>query len=146
MRDTVVSVRHIAFVVVVAAFVAGCGGRKSYTAKADAICEKYAKQTSALGTPKTIAEVATVADRSLPILDQAELELRALEPPPEKHAAVAQWLSQFRTVKADVRELRDKARTGDRAAVTAVALRAQQDNAKANELGTRLGFKVCNKN
>jgi hypothetical protein len=45
-----------------------------------------------------------------------------------------------------VREIRDKARAGDRASVTAIALRAQQDNAKANQLGTRLGFKVCNRN
>jgi hypothetical protein len=140
------SVRRSAFLVLVAALVAGCGGPKSYTARADAICKKYAKQTSALGTPKTIAEVAAVANKTLPILDQAERELGALEPPPDKRAAVEQWLSQLRTLKADVRELRDNARAGHTAAVTAVALRAQEDNAKTNELGTRLGFKVCNRN
>jgi hypothetical protein len=146
MRDTVVSVRRTAFLVLVVALVAGCGGTKSYTASADAICKKYTKQTTALGTPKTIAEIAVVADKTLPILEQAEKELRSLEPPPDKRAAVGQWLAQFRTVKTDVREIRDKAQAGDPAGVTAVALRAQRDNAKANALGTRLGFKVCNRN
>jgi hypothetical protein len=146
MRDTVVSVRRASFLVVAVALAAGCGGAKSYAAKADAICKKYTKQTSALGRPKDLAGLVAVADKTLPIVDRAARELAALEPPPDKRATAAQWLAQFRTLRADLREIRDKARAGDSKGLTAVALRAQQDNAKANELGTRLGFKVCNKN
>jgi hypothetical protein len=145
MRDTVVSVRRAFLLVLAAALVAGCGG-KSYAAKADAICSKYSKQTNALGRPKNIAELAVVADRTLPILDRAAKELAALEPPADKRATVEQWLAQFSTLRADLRDIRDRARAGDKTGMTAVALHAQQDNAKANELGTRLGFKVCNKN
>jgi hypothetical protein len=146
MRDTVVSVRRAPILVLAVALVAGCGGQKSYAAKADGVCKKYTKQTTALGTPKNIAELAVVADKTLPLLDRAARELAALEPPPDKKALADQWLAEFDTLRTDVREIRDKARAGDTASVTAVALRAQRDNAKANELGTRLGFKVCNKN
>jgi hypothetical protein len=150
MRDTVVSVRLVSLLILVAALLAGCGGgEKSYTEKADAICKKYTKETNALGNPTSItniSELADLADKTLPILDRAEKELAALEPPPEKRAAVQEWLDQFGKLRSDVREIRDKAKAGDKSGVTAIALQAQQDNAKANDLGTRLGFKVCNKN
>ena len=145
MRDTVVSVLRAAFLVLGIAVLAGCGG-KSYTAQADAICKKYTKQTSAFAKPTNIADLAVLADKTLPILDKAANELGALEPPPEKRAAADRWLAQFRKLREDVREIRDRARARDLKGVTTIALRAQQDNAKANDLGTRLGFKVCNKN
>jgi hypothetical protein len=113
------------------------------------MCKKYSKETNALGNPASISDLpalADLADKTLPILDRAARELAALEPPPDKRAAVRQWLAQFDKLRADVREIRDKAKAGDRAGVTAIALQAQQDNAKANDLGTRIGFKVCNKN
>lgn len=144
MRDTVVSVLRAAFLVLGIAVAAGCGGR-SYTAKADAICSKYTKQTNALAKPRNIAELAVLADMTLPILDQAAKELGALQPPPGKRVAADQWLAQFRKLREDVQEIRDRARSRDSKGVAAVALRAQQDNAKSNELGTRLGFKVCNR-
>jgi uncharacterized lipoprotein len=146
MRDTVERVRRATLLVAAVALVAGCGGGKSYTAKADAICKKYAKQTSALGQPTNVAELAAVADKTLPILDRAAKELAALQPPPDKRAPAERWLAQFRTLRADLREIRDQARAGNSAGLTAAARRAQQDNAKANELATRLGFDVCNKN
>lgn len=145
MRGTVVSLRPAPLLLLAVALVTGCGGT-SYAAKADAVCEKYTKQTNALGQPKSISELAVIADKTLPILDRAAKELSALDPPPDKRGLATQWLQQFATVRGDLREIRDRARTGDKAGMTAVVLRAQHDNARANELGTRLGFKVCNKN
>jgi hypothetical protein len=146
MRGTVVSVRRAPLLLFVIALVAGCGGSKSYAERADDICKKYAKETRALGNPSNMAELATIADKTLPILDSAAKELAALQPPQDKKAAVDRWLTQFATLRADLSEIRDKAKAGDTKGMTATALKAQQDNAKANELGTRLGFKVCNQN
>jgi len=87
-----------------------------------------------------------VADKTLPLLDQAAKQLAALQPPPDKEAEAQQWVAQLEVLQADLREIRDKAKSGDTAGLTAVALKAQQDNAKANDLGRRLGFKVCDKN
>jgi hypothetical protein len=130
----------------VVALTAACGESKSYASQADAICKKFTKQTSALGQPTNITELATVAEKTLPLLDQAAKELAALEPPPDQKAEAQQWLAQLGVLRADLREIRDKAKSGDTGALAAVALKAQQDNAKANDLGRRLGFKVCDKN
>jgi hypothetical protein len=145
MRDTVVSVLRAACLVLGIAVLAGCGG-KSYTAQADAICKKYTKQTNAFAKPTNIAELAVLADKTLPLLDKAAKDLSALESPPDKRAVADSWLAQFRKLREDVREIRDRARARDAKGVTTIARGAQLDNAKANELGTRLGFKVCNRN
>jgi len=147
MRGTVVSVRRAALLLLpLVALAAGCGGSKSYEAKADSICKKFTKETNALGRPTNITELATVADKTLPLLDQAAKELAALEPPPDKQAAARQWLAQLGVLRSDLRQIRDKAKSGDTAALGTAALKAQRDNAKANDLGRGLGFKVCDRN
>jgi hypothetical protein len=146
MRDTVMSVRRAPFLLLVVALAAGCDGSKSYASKADAICKKFTKQTSALGRPANVTELASVADKTLPLLDQAAKRLAALQPPSDKKPEARQWLAQLGVLRADLREIRDKAKSGDTAGLASVALKAQQDNAKANDLGRRLGFKVCDKN
>jgi hypothetical protein len=146
MGDTVVSVRRAPFLLLVVALAAACGGSKSYASKADTICKKFTKQTSALGRPTDMMELASVADKTLPLLDQAAKQLAALQPPPDKRAEAQQWLAQLGVLRADLGEIRDKAKSGDAAGLATVALKAQQDNAKANDLGRSLGFKVCDKN
>jgi hypothetical protein len=130
----------------VVALVAACGGSNSYASKADAICKKFTKQTSELGRPKNVTELASVAAKTLPLLDQAAKQLAALQPPPDMKAEAQRWLAQLGVLRADLREIRDKAKKGDTAGLATVALKAQQDNARANDLGRRLGFKVCDKN
>lgn len=146
MRDTVVSVRRAPVLLVVVALAAACGGSASYASKADAICKKFTKQTSALGRPANVTELASVATKTLPLLDQAARELAALQPPAGQKTKAQQWLAQLGVLRADLREIRDKARSGDTAGLATIALKAQQDNAKANDLGRGLGFKVCDKN
>ena len=146
MRGTVVSVRRAPYVLLLVGLVAACGGSKSYADRADSICKKFSKQTSALGSPTNINELASVADKTLPLLDQAAKELAALQPPPGKRAAAQQWLAQLGILRADLRKIRDKAKSGDAGGLATVALKAQQDNAKANDLGRKLGFKVCDRN
>ena len=151
MRDTVVSVWRAPYLVVAIVLLAGCGGssgnrltKEGYAAKADAVCKKYRKETSGLPNPSNIAELAIIADKTLPILDKAINELRALEPPADEQATADQWLAQFGKLKDDLQEIRDKAKTGDLQGVQAIVPRTKRDTAKSNELGTRLGFTVCN--
>jgi hypothetical protein len=146
MRDTVMSVRRAPVLLLVVVLAAACGGSKSYASKADAICKKFTKQTMGLGQPTNITELASVADKTLPLLDQAANQLAALQPPADQKAEAEQWLAQLGVLRADLREIRDKAKNGDTAGLATVALKAQRDNAKANDLGRRLGFKVCDKN
>jgi spore germination protein GerM len=131
----------------------GCGGgsskaltKEEYAAKADAICGKYNQQTKALASPKTLSDLATVADQTLPILDHALKDFSKLQPPVSEKALADQWVAQVTNLKEDLQRIRDKAKTGDLKAVQQVVPRAQDDNSRSNQLATKLGMSVCNKN
>jgi hypothetical protein len=128
----------------------GCGGeakrlsREEYAQKADAICAEGNRKTEQLPSPGNLPELADVTNKTLDILDDALNELRKLKPPKDEQKLVDQWFAQFETLKDDLAEIRDKARANDLAGVQEVAERAQNHNARANELGTTLGMSVCN--
>jgi hypothetical protein len=129
---------------------AGCGGdgkrlsRAEYASKADAICQKGRDQTNRLQRPANLPDLADVADQTLPILDGALHDLRELEPPADEQGTVDRWLAEVEKLKDDVEEIRDKAKANDRVGVGAVAVKARDHNARANELATVLGMHVCN--
>jgi hypothetical protein len=130
---------------------AGCGGgskalsRQEYASKADAICGKYNEQVKALSHPANLADLAKVTDKALPILDHAIGALHKLKPPKDEEKIVGQWLGQIDNLKADLTEIRDKAKANDELGVKAVLPKAQDHNKRSTELATELGMTVCNK-
>jgi hypothetical protein len=129
-----------------------CGGggetltRQEYAQKADAICAKGKTKTSGLPTPANLQELARVADETLDALGDARNNLEKLKPPPEERAVATQWLATIKRLEDDVARIRDHAKANNRRAVYNDATKAQTRNARANELATRLGLTVCNKN
>jgi len=145
-------VRRAAFALVTILVLAGCGGggggerltRAEFASKADAICGKYNQQTKALENPTNLSDLAKVADKTIPILDNALKDLRKLKPPEDEQAKVDQWLQQVENLKGDLTEIRDKAEDNDMQGVQGVVPKADQHNTQANRLATQLGMKVCN--
>jgi len=135
------------------ALVAGCGGggsserltREDYASQADAICGKYNQQTKALANPSNLSDLADVADKTLPILDNALDDLHKLKPPADEQSTADDWLTAVEKLKGDLKEIRDKAKDKDIKGVQAVVPKASEHNAKANKLATQLGMNVCNK-
>ncbi|MDQ2969049.1 MAG: hypothetical protein M3R37_12110 [Actinomycetota bacterium] len=130
----------------------GCGGgsrkplsKAEYASKADAICGKYNQQIKSFANPKNLSDLAKVADKTLPILDQAIGDLSTLEPPASEKALSDQWLTQVNGLKSDLQEIRDKAKAGDMQGVQAVVPKATDHNAKSNALAGQLGMSVCNR-
>ena len=130
----------------------GCGGgsskpltKEEYASKADAICGKYNQQTKSFANPKTLSDLVKVSDQTLPILDHAIRDLGKLHPPASEKALSDQWLTQVKNLKDDLKEIRDQAKTGDIKAVQAVVPKARDHNSRSNQLATRLGMSVCNK-
>ncbi len=145
--------RRAVFLVLALVLLAGCGGggskrlsREEYISKADGICGKYNQQTKALANPSNLTELAAVADKTLPILDNALKDLRKLKPPVDEQATVDKWLDQVANLKGDLKDIRDKAKSNDMRGVQAVVPKAQEHNNRSNQLATQLGLKVCNKN
>ncbi len=110
-----------AFLVLSAVIAAtGCGdsggqrlSRAEYASKADAICRQYGEDTSGLTNPTTASELVTVLDKQLPILEKALGDVHRLKPPESEQATVDQWLAYEDRIKADLEELRDKAKAHD---------------------------------
>jgi hypothetical protein len=131
----------------------GCGGssgkaltKEEYASKADAICGKYNDETKTLATPKSLSDLAKLADQTLPILDHAINDLGRLQPPVSEKTLSDQWVTHVRNLKGDLQEIRDNAKAGDMKAVQAVVPKAQEHNSQSNQLATQLGMSVCNKN
>jgi hypothetical protein len=142
----------VAFALVV--LLPGCGGgsgsgkpltKEEYASKADAICGKYNDQANAFANPQNLSDLAKVADKTLPLLDQAIKDIDKLVPPASEKALSDQWLTQARGLKDDLKEIRDKAKAGDIQGVKAVVPKATEHNSKSNALATQLGMSVCNK-
>jgi Rad3-related DNA helicase len=130
-----------------------CGGggggprltKQEWASKADAICGKYNQQVKALDNPSNLQELASVAERTIPILGNAIDDIRKLRPPESEQETVDQWLDEVEKLQDDLEEIRDKAKDDDMAGVQAVVPQAQQHNTRSNELATELGMTVCNK-
>jgi len=143
--------RALTALCVLLAFAAGCGSggekrlsKEEYAKRADAVCRRYNEGTRPLGTPQSMPALAKVADRSLPLLDRAIRDLRALEPPKDEEAAARAWLRQLSLLRGDVVRIRDRASANDARGVRKVVPAATRRNARFAELATQLGMSVCN--
>lgn len=136
----------------VLALAGGCGSsgekrlsKEEFARQADAICRRTNRVTQPAATPTTMPGLARLAERSVPPLDRALRELRALRPPEDEDAIVRAWLRQLRRLRADAVRIRDRARANDAKGVQTVALAAQQVNDRFHELAKRLSMNVCSR-
>ena len=152
MAVTVIAMRRVTLIALALILLAGCGGgsgtpltKEEYASKADAICAGTTSKIQALGTPSSYPDLAKVADKTLPLLDQAIKDFSKLEPPASEKAISDQWLTQWRNLRGDLQEIRDAAKTGNSQGVKAILPKATDHNSKSNALATELGMSVCNK-
>ena len=96
----------------------------------------------------TVEGVKCTAHVAVPVNPAVSVQVvwsKAPETPANEKATVDQWLTQVANLKADLTEIRDKAKAGQIQGVQAVVPKAQEHNSKANQLATQLGMSVCNK-
>ena len=151
---TVLRVRRASTLVLAVVLLGGCGGdgssgqrltREQYASQADAVCTKYKAKTNSLSRPATLSDLAKVADQVLPLLRDARGELRRLRPPQNEEVTAQAWLDAFDLLIDDVKNIRDKAKSGDTAGVQTAAGPALEHNQHANDLASQLGMTVCSK-
>jgi hypothetical protein len=144
--------RGLLALLLVLALVSGCGSgdkrlsREEFAQQADAVCRRTNRLTQPATTPTTMPGLARLAERSLPPLDRALRDLRALRPPEDEEATVQGWLRQLRRLRADAARIRDRANANDAKGVQTVAAAAQRVNDRFHELATQLGMQVCSQN
>jgi hypothetical protein len=146
--------RVLLLVLVLPVLVAACGGedrgprltKEQFASKADAICAKYNKQAESLASPKSLTELADVADNTIPILRNAISDWRKLNPPQSEEETVDEWIGSVEELVDDLEEIRDEADKGSMQGVQKVVPKADEHNRRTNELATQLGMTVCNEN
>jgi hypothetical protein len=151
-----VTVRRAALIAVaLVVLLPGCGGangsgkpltKEEYAAKADDICGKSNEQAHAIAKNlHNLSDLAKVADKTLPILDQAIKDIEKLEPPASEKALSDRWLTQVRALKDDLREIRDKAKSSNNQGLKAAVAKAAEHNSQSNALAAQLGMSICSK-
>jgi hypothetical protein len=144
--------RGLFALLLVAALAGGCGSsgqkrlsREEFAQRADAVCRRTNRLTQPAATPATMPGLARLAERSLPPLDRARRELRALRPPEDEEATVRAWLRQLGLLRAGAVRIRDRAQANDAKGVQAAAVATQRVNARFHALAARLGMQVCSR-
>jgi hypothetical protein len=136
---------------VVVLLVSGCGsssgsGRLSHTdlvKRADAICAEAHQAQQAVPAPKTLADVAPVLDRELPIVRAELRKLAALQPAQEDEAAFKALLSDFSKSIALGVQVRNAARAGARTRQQLLTPAAAGAITQTRAVATGLGLRVC---
>jgi hypothetical protein len=127
---------------------AGCGGgtrlsREELVTKADAICKDYNARFTALGTPNSLEELKTFADKALPIAKEGNSKLAALKPPASLEDTYKAWLAEGDKAVDAIGRLSTAARTNDTAEVRRIGREAARENQRSNRLARQLGFESC---
>jgi hypothetical protein len=130
----------------------GCGSsgekrlsKEEYARRADAVCRRYNAATRGFGSPQSMPALAQLADRSLPFLDRAIRDLRALKPPEDEARTARTWLRQLTLLRGDVVRIRDRARANDANGVRAVVPAATRRNERFARVAAELGMTVCSR-
>ena len=132
---------------------AGCGGgggerltKAEFATQANAICNDFNEELEGLGEPKSLEELAELADKAIPIFEAGLGDLRDLNPPEEIEAAVDEWLDTGDEALERSKRLRDAAKDGDEAEVRRIGQEVSEAEPKSDALARAVGATTCAEN
>jgi methyl-accepting chemotaxis protein len=127
--------------------------KDAFIAKGDAICESVNKKiiefNDKLGTirggsvAKQFRQTAPLLRDSVRVQEKAVADFRALDPPAEDKATIAEYLSTAEDQSAALKDMARGAEKQDRAAVEAASTRLNAISAKRRQIASDFGFHVC---
>jgi hypothetical protein len=148
--------RRLAWAGAVVALAAGCGGggdgdggsalsAAEFRQQADAVCAKYQGQLNALGTPSSLEDLKDYVDKAVPIIDNGNAELQALEPPAE---LADKWnrAMELNTQQLQiVHDLQDAVAAGDQGQIQELLQQGDTANEESDQIARELGLEQCGK-
>lgn len=139
-----------AAVLVVAASLAtaGCGGEEplskaEYVKQADAICKDYAARQSKLGAPKSVKDIARLAEQTRPLIEERLKKLRALAAPDDVKGSADEAYDLIDQQLPKIDELKAAAEANDAAKIQSIAASATKLDTQARARTKAIGLKVC---
>jgi hypothetical protein len=124
----------------------GNGGRLSKTqwlSAADEICARAKADVANLPKPDTAAALVTQLDSLIRIFSQELKDLKTLTPLPEEQANAAAVVEAASLQVTLAEGLKEVAKTGDTAAITAYTQANQPKVLEAQKVAAAYGLKVC---
>jgi hypothetical protein len=141
----------IAFLVLLAAVFAGCGGdgdddrltAEEFRQQADAICVDFEGRLDELGTPESLDDLQGLVDDAVPILEEGTNELEQLQPPEEFEEDWDRAMEINREQLDTVRELRTAVEEGDQARIAELLQEANAAREESDQIAADLGLEQC---
>ena len=139
-----------ALLVALAAVVAaGCGGGSKTLSKADygtqlnQICTDYNAKQKEIGTPNSIADVATKGPKILDEFDKAIAKAGKLKAPDELKATRDEFFTKSKAQRNLINDLIAAAKDNDGAKVQEIGGKADTLGKETDALGIKLGAPAC---
>lgn len=128
-----------------------CGGgssgkrltKQQFTAKANALCAAFNKQTKAAGTPKTTAEQIAQIEKLLPADRKLVSDVSKLTPPASEQAALNHVVKLGNEQADRIETLIAAIKAKDQAKVTSLIAAGDKNNTETNTLFKQLGLSEC---
>ncbi|MBJ7354934.1 MAG: hypothetical protein JHC98_08925 [Thermoleophilaceae bacterium] len=114
-------------------------------AKADAICKDMQAKIDKIQEPETIKELESAISEQIKLSGPAIEELESLTPPEDLAAEYKSWTAKLQELQQGTEKVREAAASGSQDQVQKVIAEVDSVNTKADEIGKKLGFKVCAK-
>ncbi len=147
---------RLAWLVLVAALLAGCGsysaspngdgGRLTKTewiSAADDICSRSRAEGNDLPAPESASALVVQLDALISIFSREVDDLKTLTPVPSEEASAAAVVAAAGLQLTLAQELKEVARTGDTAAIQAFTAANQAKVQEASKVASAYGLKVC---
>ncbi|MEP6976944.1 MAG: hypothetical protein ABI948_02705 [Thermoleophilia bacterium] len=136
----------------VALFVAGCGGggssrlsRIEYAKQADRICLSYNAKLNGLPQPKSQAELSAFVGKAVPLVSDASDRLAELKPPQDEQRIADSWNQANSDIVRALQGLQDAAKAKNNAKMQTELAAGNKANSRANTLAKTLGMNACSK-
>jgi hypothetical protein len=131
---------------------AACGGGSDqeeqltadqFRQQADAICKQYEDRIDALGNPRSLADLGDFVARAVPIIEEGNGKLAALQPPEELADDWSRAMELQDQNLGVAKELEQAIQDKDRAKVQELLATLDETDAQSNRIARNMGLEEC---
>jgi hypothetical protein len=133
-------------------FLAACGGGSGeeqqltadqFRQQADAICKQYEEKINALGSPNSLADLGDFVDKAVPIIEEGNDKLAALQPPEELADDWNRAMDLQDQNLGVAKDLQQAIHEKDATKVQELLAKLDETDAQSNQIARNMGLEEC---
>ena len=132
---------------------AACGGggadeaqpltADQFRQQADAICKQYEGKISALGSPDSLADLGDLVDKVVPIIEEGNQKLAALQPPAELTDDWSRAMALQKENLGVAKDLQQAIHDQDVAKAQELLSKLDETDTRSNQIARNIGLEDC---